>query len=950
MSLTTGGGLHQEVQECITQMELLKVTELKMLCRSTDLSVSGRKSQLQDRLRHFLRSSIAIGHIDPWRPKAVKILIEKAKLGDTLPAYDTLWNSLKSGAFRHPVASGYQPPSTLQNVTAASPSRYNRFHISSSQHNQSTSGSSAGPNPFVTSSTSRTVTTTLSAGGKKKYDITILHFKESPFYQIKKLIPESVHKLNITENRGVTNFKFKFEQADWNLLSSNKSIQLFLFCGVINTLGSQGNEYIQFPHPNEIKVNNVQIKENVRGIKNKVGTAKPANLTKYLKAYPAVNSVEVVYAFTKVVYGIYCYLVEEISPETLLQQYILKNQKLLKASTLQYIKDMLKEDEEAGLITTSTVMSLQCPISYTRMKYPAKSIQCRHLQCFDAVWYLYSQEQIPTWLCPVCQKPIKFSDISICEFVDSILKNCVEDVEQVEISPDGSWVPIEEEELPHKERQNSGKNETTSPEVKKETSQSTIESSTTSNLHNNTDHSPSDFPRASNHEEPIIIDLDSDDDDENEASPNTTTNNTSSAVTNPPAESPQKAPLQSNPTAVLTNELPETVTSTINESSNISASSNVPTTSFIDHSNSSVMASVPATDRSLDPRANSNNSNGSNGSTFVPASNSSIGITNTPSNRNTLLNNSETSRNFVNPQEHRISVPNILGTTPLNITTNARRRDDEDDDDLPLRDPRIDTPTPNRTPQENRSNTENQQRKSFPTSSINTETLSVENSVNNGRSTSNSLPNLNVSANSPVGSDLPLAQQNALNTMLSNGHTAGNSGTIEPNSNRNTYINTQTIQSTSTATNAALPPLGRVPDIWQSSNSNLLGISGDFPVIRNLVNISNTNTSNNNIPPLPPLPTDSNNSSNPVRNVSTGRVRKPVVSPFIPKRPHPPQQKRTTDGSVSLYNGGMDGDSSSNPHNRGTNPNPTLNEPSNALYLGVSIDNNDDIIVDLTSD
>ncbi|CAI5174281.1 ANL_HP_G0129460.mRNA.1.CDS.1 [Saccharomyces cerevisiae] len=54
-----------------------------------------------------------------------------------------------------------------------------------------------------------------------------------------------------------------------------------------------------------------------------------------------------------------------------------------------------------GLTTTSTIMSLQCPISYTRMKYPSKSINCKHLQCFDALWFLHSQLQIPTWQCPL---------------------------------------------------------------------------------------------------------------------------------------------------------------------------------------------------------------------------------------------------------------------------------------------------------------------------------------------------------------------------------------------------------------------------------------------------------------------------------------------------------------------------------------------------------------------
>lgn len=426
-SLGSGsGGLHQEIQDAIEQVEHLKVTELKAICRSIELPITGRKAVLQDRIKVYLKNSCSIGHIDPWRPKTIRALIDKVKLGEVLPKYEILWQSLKSGAYYHPVATGAQPVSTLQISSQASP----------------------GYTPFRTISPNElSVTGNGPAAPKNRY----MHFKESPFYKMKKLIQETAQKLNITNVRGSCVARFKFTKADWTLLESDQKYKVYLFCGMVNTTGFESNQPIQFPYPNEIKINNVQIKDNVRGLKNKPGTAKPADLTPYLRPPSQQNLLEIVYAFTKSEYYIYCYIVEQVTPENLLKE-ILQHPKIIKAATLHYIKNTLNEEEDEDLVTTSTVMTLQCPVSYTRMRYPVKSIMCKHLQCFDALWYLYSQMQIPTWQCPVCQIDIDLKNLALCEFVDEILKSSDEDVEQVELSADGSWKPVVEKAPKPEER------------------------------------------------------------------------------------------------------------------------------------------------------------------------------------------------------------------------------------------------------------------------------------------------------------------------------------------------------------------------------------------------------------------------------------------------------------------------------------------------------------------
>lgn len=476
----TGRGLHHEIQEVIVQMETLRVPELKAVCRSLGQTIAGRKAELQERIRSYVRNSCTIGYVDPWRPKTVRLLIDKVKLGETLPSYEDVWMTLRTGVYNHPVATGHQPVSTLQQPAATTVSPGYADH----------------PNPAWPSEVAKS-----QALRSKVPKQPSLYFKPTPFYKMKKMIPETAQKINITNVRGACVAKFKLTKADWALLESDKKYKLYLLCGELTGTPTTAGEPIQFPHPNEIRFNNAQVKDNVRGLKNKPGTAKPADLTPYLRPSPQMNVLEVVYAFTKSEYYIYCYIVEQVTPEELLAE-VLARPKIIKAATLSYIKRCLSEEEE-DLITTNTVMTLQCPVSYTRMKYPIKSVMCKHLQCYDALWYICSQMQIPTWQCPVCQISISLKDLAICEYVDEILKNSNEDVEQVDISTDGSWKPLTEEKPVQKET-----NKSTETTVKKEY---------------NDDDEESDLPlsrllqgdsRSATPNEPVVISLDSDAEDE----------------------------------------------------------------------------------------------------------------------------------------------------------------------------------------------------------------------------------------------------------------------------------------------------------------------------------------------------------------------------------------------------------------------------------------------------
>lgn len=487
---SSNGGLTKEINYAIEAMKQLKVTGLKELCRSINLPLSGRKINLQERITQFIKDSMSIGHIDPWRPKSIVLLIQKIYQSKELPSYFEIWSEVKTGKYPTPITrilgdTGISMQSQTQTTSPTTVSQ-----TSNNNNNSNTRSSSKSNNKKLTNDS--------------------VPFKLPPFYNIQMEIPKSSYRLVKAPGRGVGAVRFTFTGHEWlKLQSDTKRYRLYLFCWPA-TSPHQPNQYhpyhnkevIAFPSPNEILFNGIKITDNVKGLKNKPGTAKPADLTPHIRPPPQINTLDLIYAYTTSDYQMACYITEFISPEELLQNIVFKHPKISKKSTLNYIKKIMNEEDEDELITTSTVLSLQCPISYTRMKYPAQSRLCQHLQCFDALWYLHSQLQVPTWQCPVCSVTIPLENLVLSEYVDDILKNSNEDVEQVELSSDGSWKPFIEEEVPvkqHNDRTNQENGPDETSPVKKEVSNDVLngDSHGSTNIH-----------------EPIVISLDSSEDDD----------------------------------------------------------------------------------------------------------------------------------------------------------------------------------------------------------------------------------------------------------------------------------------------------------------------------------------------------------------------------------------------------------------------------------------------------
>ncbi|KAK6947846.1 Zinc finger, MIZ-type [Dillenia turbinata] len=105
-------------------------------------------------------------------------------------------------------------------------------------------------------------------------------------------------------------------------------------------------------------------------------------------------------------------------------------------------------DSDSEVIEGPSRISLNCPISRSRIKTPVKGHSCKHLQCFDFANYVEINSRRPFWRCPHCNQFVCYTDIRIDQTM--VLKEVKEEVTDVTISLDGSWTPAVETNLKDK--------------------------------------------------------------------------------------------------------------------------------------------------------------------------------------------------------------------------------------------------------------------------------------------------------------------------------------------------------------------------------------------------------------------------------------------------------------------------------------------------------------------
>ncbi|MCJ1471214.1 SUMO ligase siz1 [Pseudocyphellaria aurata] len=309
--------------------------------------------------------------------------------------------------------------------------------------------SSAGPPSFQSSKPSRPnqqqfalangvarpVVSLAAAMHSQSYGTPRPSFKDSPFYTIlEPLTPVMECKVReATRDQLDVKIALKNETAD--KLVKDSSIKAMVYCAS-DPISPYSKAEISFPYQIEIKVNQDEVKANLRGLKNKPGSTRPADITNLLRKRAGYeNSMTVIYALTTKKFHLIVNLVRQHAAEELVTK--LRSGKTI--SINQVVREMVSKGKDNDIVATSSIMSLKCPLSTLRINVPCRSTVCTHNQCFDALSFLQLQEQAPTWQCPICSKSVSFAALEVDEYVSDILAKTPKDIDQVTIEPSGIW-------------------------------------------------------------------------------------------------------------------------------------------------------------------------------------------------------------------------------------------------------------------------------------------------------------------------------------------------------------------------------------------------------------------------------------------------------------------------------------------------------------------------------
>ncbi|MCJ1276899.1 SUMO ligase siz1 [Puttea exsequens] len=126
-------------------------------------------------------------------------------------------------------------------------------------------------------------------------------FKSSPFYSVLEPLTSVLEcKASVRETTRDTveatiNLRAKIAES----LSSDPNVRVMIYCAA-DAMSPFSRVDIEFPHQIEIKVNQDEVKANLRGLKNKPGTTRPADITYMLRHKAGYNNhMVVIYALTK---------------------------------------------------------------------------------------------------------------------------------------------------------------------------------------------------------------------------------------------------------------------------------------------------------------------------------------------------------------------------------------------------------------------------------------------------------------------------------------------------------------------------------------------------------------------------------------------------------------------------------------------------------------------------
>ncbi|EPE07222.1 miz zinc finger protein [Ophiostoma piceae UAMH 11346] len=409
-----------ELNKLVSTIQMLKNRDLMSICSACRVTKSGNKAELQRRIINLIDAAIAEPGTHEF--ETIKNTIMQVADGSTA-GYRTAGYFVSPGAASTPSSPSYGMSSP-----------YAKHTVGGAPSSSTKPGASSGLASGAAPATSNGYSSSSDLARRQLFLHQGLQFKASPFYEILNPIGDIQTCEAMTQHRNSISISIRASAyPELQRLATEPTHRIMVFCAGSN----QGPQDISFPYQCEIKLNTGEVKANLRGLKNKPGSTRPADITEYLRLKPStyINTLEFTYALTTKRFYLGVFVCNVFSA-TVLAGRIEKRSRITKESV---VREITKQAQDPDIVATSYVLSLKCPLTYMRLALPVRATTCKHIQCFDATSYLLLQEQGPQWLCPVCSNPAPFDSLAVDEYVKDIMENTSSDLEQVTIDPDGTW-------------------------------------------------------------------------------------------------------------------------------------------------------------------------------------------------------------------------------------------------------------------------------------------------------------------------------------------------------------------------------------------------------------------------------------------------------------------------------------------------------------------------------
>uniref|UniRef100_A0A060TCE0 ARAD1B23034p n=1 Tax=Blastobotrys adeninivorans TaxID=409370 RepID=A0A060TCE0_BLAAD len=402
-------------EELIHVSDTFKVAQLKNVLKSLGLATGGRKADLLARIKDYAQVQLRRGDYGRLRLVHDKVIQHVEGSG---PSRATSVSSHRSMSIPYSLSVN-NLNQRYSNPVPLHPSPIHTLHQSSS------------PLQYANVQSVRS---------QPAPNLNDIKFRNSPFYSvIKPLHDGALFQADSSPNVRMTlGRNFVLDASDTRSIMDGER-GIYILCTTYDTLINLRESVIQLPPYFNIRVNEDDLKIS-RGIRNKPGTAHPADATaavkKNITAGKLRHAIEMTAVKSKDSFVAGAFLVEPHSQEQLVASIKAKEMHP-KRETLQRIKEHYGGDDE--IEATTTVHSLRDPVMGMKIETPVRSQACDHIDCFDAGAFISLQTQAEVWNCTVCNKIVSYESLRVDEYIKEILDNTSEEVQEVQIHPDGTW-------------------------------------------------------------------------------------------------------------------------------------------------------------------------------------------------------------------------------------------------------------------------------------------------------------------------------------------------------------------------------------------------------------------------------------------------------------------------------------------------------------------------------